>query len=137
MGIEIYTDGAARGNPGASASGYVIYDPSGRQLAKNTIYNGIKTNNQAEYIAIIAALKEAGRLSGYKEDVDLFSDSELVINQLNGKYKVRNGSLILLYEEASSIIRKFKSCRLHNVPREEEHISMVDRSLNITLDSID
>ena len=67
MGIEIYTDGAARGNPGASASGYVIYDPSGRQLAKNTIYNGIKTNNQAEYIAIIAALKEAGRLSGKQE----------------------------------------------------------------------
>ena len=136
MGIEIYTDGAARGNPGASASGYVIYNSSGRQLAKNTIYNGIKTNNQAEYIAIIAALKEVGRLSGYGEDVDLFSDSELVIKQLNGKYKVRNGSLIPLYEEASSIISKFKSCRLHNVPREEGHISMVDRSLNITLDSI-
>lgn len=134
MQLLIYTDGASRKNPGESASGYEIFDNSHRLLAKHSFYNGIKTNNEAEYLALIAALERAGKDYGYDSAIDLYSDSELMIKQLKGEYKVKDAGLKGLNAQAKEQIGKFKSVRLSNVPRENEHISSVDASLNELLD---
>ncbi|MDE1869720.1 MAG: ribonuclease HI family protein [Candidatus Micrarchaeota archaeon] len=134
MLLYIYTDGAARENPGPSASGFVIFDESKKLVAKSFFYNGNKTNNIAEYLAIIAALKKVLSEYGEQSEVKLFSDSELVINQLQGNYKVRDPKLKALHKEAHQIISKLKSCSFANVPRENKFISMVDAQLNRLLD---
>ncbi len=132
--IHIYTDGASRSNPGESASGYQIFDEKGKLLVKYSFYNGIKTNNEAEYLAIIAALEKAGAEFGYATEVLLSSDSQLVVRQINGEYKVKNIGLKELNRKAADLVRKFKSCRLENISRENEYISQVDAELNILLD---
>lgn len=133
MKFEIYTDGASRSNPGPSASGFVIFENK-RIVAQSFFYNGKKTNNIAEYLAIIAALKKVANEYGAKSEIKLFSDSELVVNQLQGNYKVKDEKLKVLYKEAKSIIAKFSRCEFSNVPRENKHISMVDHELNLLLD---
>lgn len=128
----VYTDGASRGNPGESASGYIILDISHSPICERVFYNGICTNNVAEYSAIIAALRKA--LSIGSEEVILHSDSQLVVNQLSGAYKVRSRGLRVLNSEAKLLLRKFKSYELLNVPRENREISAVDKKLNAFLD---
>ncbi len=136
MLVYVYTDGASRSNPGKSASGYEIFDSSHKLLAKKSVYNGVKTNNQAEYIAVIEALGKVGKEYGYANDVDLYSDSELMIRQLRGVYKVKERNLKVLNAKARELIGKFKSVKLNNVPRENGHISSVDASLNELLDTV-
>ena len=137
MKFVIYTDGAARGNPGESASGYYIFDQNKKHTIKRSFYNGIKTNNNAEYIAVISALKKVGEEFGYSNEITIFSDSELVVNQLNKKYKVRDEKLKELNKEAFGIIKKFEKCEFKSVPRENRYITMVDRDLNRLLDRIE
>ncbi len=136
MKFYVYTDGAARGNPGRSASGYRILNDRHKLLIRRTFYNGIKTNNAAEYIAIIAALKVVLEEYGSRSEVELFSDSELVVNQLNKNYKVKNGKLKELNKKASLLIEKFEKCSLKNVPRENRYVGAVDGELNELLDKI-
>lgn len=142
MLIYVYTDGASRSNPGKSASGFQILDKDHKLLFKDSFYNGIKTNNQAEYIAIIASLKAIGIKYGYDNEVNLFSDSELVIRQLNGAYKIKAKVLRELNKEATFLINKFKSCSLSNVKErshsrgENRYIAAVDKELNMCLDDI-
>lgn len=136
MDLYIYTDGAARGNPGKSASGFRIYDSKHNLLTKNSFYNGERTNNAAEYIAVIAALKDAREKFGVGNDLELFSDSKLVISQLNGSFKIKSRDLMRLYDEASALLALFKSYKLNNVPRENEYIVLVDKELNVTLDRL-
>ena len=93
MDIYIYTDGASRGNPGKSASGYLILDSSNKPLLKEVFYNGRKTNNFAEYMAIIAALEKVAKLYGYENNITLTSDSEVAVKQINGLYKVKEKHL--------------------------------------------
>jgi ribonuclease HI len=135
--IYIYTDGASRNNPGRSASGYRILDDEHNLIVKNSFYNGIKTNNEAEYLAVIAALGKAAEELGYGIDIELYSDSQLVIRQLNGSYRVKEVALKALNAKALDAMRKFNSCKLESVPRENRHISLVDGELNALLDSID
>ena len=132
--IYIYTDGASRSNPGPSASGYQIFDEKHNLLVKHSFYNGTRTNNEAEYLAIIAALEKASAEFGRDAEVILSSDSKLVVNQINGNYRVRESGLRELHAKAEALIRKFKLCRLEHVPRENKYISMVDKELNILLD---
>ena len=134
MRFHIYTDGAARGNPGESASGYVIFDERKRLVAKRFFYNGTTTNNVAEYLAIVAALKKVGEEFGSVE-VLIVSDSELVVNQLKGNYKVKDGKLRPLYEQALEMARGLKNCSYKNEPSENKYISMVDAELNRLLDN--
>lgn len=134
--IYIYTDGASRSNPGRSASGYEILDEKHNPIFKHSFYNGIKTNNEAEYLAIIAALEKAGEELGYDVEVHLRSDSQLVISQLNGSYRVKEEGLKELNRRASELVKRFKSCKLENVRREDRYISKVDRDLNRLLDSM-
>ena len=134
--IVIYTDGAARGNPGPSASGYIVLS-GGRLMAQDYRYNGERTNNYAEYTAIIMALERC--LSGFGETKSLslrvVSDSKLVINQLRGEYRVRAGSLRALNRKAVALCSRFGRIRFESRPREDGLISRVDRELNRLLDA--
>ncbi len=134
MLLNIYTDGASRNNPGKSASGYELLDSDRNTLMQKSFYNGIKTNNEAEYLAIIAALMAASETYGYDAEIDLYSDSRLVISQLNGVFKVKSHELKKLHKDAMELVGKFRACRLHNVPRENEYITRVDAELNRLLD---
>ncbi len=136
MIIYVYTDGASRSNPGKSASGYQLLDWKGRVIARESFYNGIKTNNQAEYLALIKALQKA---SEYGSDAELriYSDSQLMVNQLKGTYKTRDSDLKKLNEEASALLSRFGSFSLSSVSREDRHIAEVDRALNELLDRME
>ncbi len=136
MLFYVYTDGASRSNPGKSASGYELFDKEHRLVAKESIYNGIKTNNQAEYIAIIEALGRIARDFGFENELYVYSDSQLMVRQLLGEYKVKEKELKILHSRAEELIKKFKSVKITNVPRENEHISSVDASLNELLDTL-
>ncbi len=137
MLVYVYTDGASRSNPGKSASGYRIFDHSHKLIAKHSFYNGIKTNNQAEYLGVIEALKRIGKDHGYGNDIDLYSDSQLIVHQLKGDWKVKDKDLKVLNAEAKELMAKFSSVKLTDVPRENEHIAEVDASLNELLDEME
>lgn len=117
----MYADGASRGNPGPAAIGAIVLDESGRELARISEAIGLTTNNQAEYRAAIAALEMAGRFN--PTEAILYLDSQLVANQLNGKYRVKNASLQPLYAEAIKQINRIKKITVVHVPREENEIA--------------
>lgn len=131
--VIIYTDGASRGNPGDSAWAYMILN-NGTVVAKKTEFCGYATNNQAEYFAIINALSDAAE-KGFKKII-LYSDSELVVRQLKGEYKVRDSCLRQLYMKATGIIKAFDSVSFTNVPRSDRNIAIVDKMCNETLDRV-
>ncbi len=137
MKLLIFTDGASRGNPGKSASGYAIYDSQYNLIEERAFYNGIATNNEAEYLAIIKALEAAGRAFDYAVEIELYSDSRLAINQLAGNFRIKSPKLKELNKRAKELLSKFKGYRLVNPRRNEEHISKVDKSLNVLLDKIE
>ncbi len=136
--ITIYTDGASRGNPGISLSGYIIFRNS-TLIKKGIIENGIATNNFAEHNAIYNSLKwcseNVENLKKY--DIVLYSDSQLAINQLNGAYKIKNIKLKALCSKTMALIDKFKSLKFINVRRSDSNISEVDSMLNEHLDMIE
>lgn len=128
--IKIYTDGGSRGNPGPSASGYVIYDANDQVIVRAANYIGITTNNQAEYISIKNALACAKKISG--GEVLVFMDSQLVINQLNGVYQVKNKDLWPIYESVKELAKNFKKIRFTHTPREFNKVA--DALVNESLD---
>lgn len=134
--LFIYTDGAARGNPGPSASGYMVYEGK-KLLQRHSEYNGIATNNYAEYKAVLLALKWCLSNLGTPSElsVELHSDNELVVRQLNGHYKVRSSLLKPINEEIKGVVALFGNVRFSNVRREDIYIKAVDRALNVLLDS--
>jgi ribonuclease HI len=113
----IQADGACRGNPGESGIGAVITDARGRTIKELKYFLGMATNNVAEYRAAILALQKALELGA--GSVTLQLDSELVVRQLRGEYKVREGHLKLLHREALDILSRFSEYHIHHVPREE------------------
>ncbi len=132
----IYTDGAARGNPGASASGFIVIK-GGRVIARKEVYNGIATNNYAEYNAIIEALKWClENTDAANANLHVSSDSELVVRQLTGAYKLKSKALMLPNKKARELAGKFNSVSFNNVRREEKHVAAVDKAINVLLDSI-
>jgi len=117
--LTIYTDGAAKGNPGPAGIGFLLCSKSGKKIFEASRAIGRATNNVAEYKALLAALTEAGNR---KADVILVkSDSELMVRQLEGKYKVKNPTIRSLFSEAQGLIRQFKSFSIHHIPREENY----------------
>jgi ribonuclease HI len=104
--LTVYTDGACLGNPGLAAVGAVIEDEQGRLITLVSRCIGQATNNQAEYTAIIAALEEAIRLGA--EEVVVRSDSELVVRQIKGEYRVKNASLKPLYKRIKRLQESLK-----------------------------
>lgn len=128
--IITFSDGGARGNPGPAGIGAVLYDSDNNKLAEVSKYLGETTNNQAEYRALIAALKKAIDLGA--EEVVSYLDSELVVKQLNREYKVRNAELAPLFLEIHNISLSFKKITFIHVMREKN--KEADRLANEAMD---
>ncbi len=130
--LEVYTDGASRGNPGESAISCVFVQ-DGHIICVTGTYIGYSTNNLAEYSAILKALREAERYQF--TEISIISDNELAIKQINGKYKVKVGHLVSIHNEVIEISKTFKSVSFKNVSRENKFIRVADRLCNAILDS--
>ena len=117
MRLTIYTDGACKGNPGPAAIGVLVKDNSQGVVARISEYIGHSTNNKAEYRAVIAALDTAMKLEA--DEIVLYIDSELVVRQLTGHYKVKSESILPLYTKAVKLIRNFKKVSFIHVNREQ------------------
>ena len=128
--IVIFTDGASRGNPGPAAIGVVIQDEKGNVICTISLCLGKATNNQAEYRAIIAGLEKAREMGA--TDVEVRSDSELMVRQLSGEYKVKNALLTPLYLKTQELSRGFSSFKVNYIPREKN--SEADKLANQALD---
>jgi ribonuclease HI len=126
-----YIDGGSRGNPGPAGYGVRVVDDKGQTLASLSEPLGIKTNNVAEYSALIAALRFA--LSKQCLHLKVFADSELVVRQIKGVYRVKNPDLKALFEQARLLIAGFKSFSIHHIPREQN--SEADRLANLAMDA--
>ncbi len=112
---RLYTDGGSRGNPGHSAGAYVICSLEDNVVEKSGFYIGVKTNNQAEYQALIEGLQRCKEL-GVKR-LTTFLDSELVVKQLNGQYKIKNKDLAPLFTQVKSLSGQFEHISFMYVPR--------------------
>jgi ribonuclease HI len=126
----IFSDGGARGNPGPAGIGAVIYDKDKNILAEVSRFLGVSTNNQAEYKALIEALKKAIELK--ISEVEAYLDSELVVKQLNREYKVKNKDIAPLFLEVYNLSQQFKSVKFSHVRREQN--KEADRLANIAMD---
>jgi ribonuclease HI len=125
-----YADGASRGNPGPSAIGVVIYDAGGREVHRESRRTGHGTNNEAEYRAAIAAVEASIGLGARRLEVRM--DSELVVRQLDGRYKVRNPNLKPLHDRLLDLRWRLDSVSFNNVPRTENRLA--DQLANQALD---
>jgi ribonuclease HI len=128
----IHTDGGARGNPGPAAYAFVIERPD-RPAFEEKAYLGQTTNNIAEYTGLVKALERAKNLGARR--VVVYSDSELMVRQMTGQYKVKNEGLIPLYRQAAAFSRGFESFAIHHVRREQN--KHADRLCNEALDQPD
>ncbi len=113
--LLIYTDGASRGNPGEAGAGVVIKDREGKVYRTLKKYLGQTTNNQAEYNALILALRE---VKGMGQNIRILSDSELLVRQVKGQYKVKNRNIKPLFDEARALLGGFASWEIEHIPRE-------------------
>lgn len=123
-------DGASRGNPGPAAFGFVITDPRGRELVSEGRFLGRATNNEAEYRGLIAGLERAVALGVQNLDVRL--DSELVVLQLKGTYRVRAHNLLSLYQRARALLARLPAASVRHVPRSQN--ARADALANEALD---
>ena len=126
----IFADGASRGNPGPAAIGVTIKDERGRLITSISQRIGKATNNQAEYRAIIAALEEATRLDARRVDIKM--DSELVVKQINGEYRVKSAILKPLYQQVKQIQGSLESFTITHIPRRQntEADRLANKALN-------
>jgi len=129
---HLYTDGGARGNPGPAAYGYVLEAIDGTVLAAEGEAIGIATNNVAEYRGLVAGLARAIELD--VDEVEVVSDSELLVKQMRGEYKVKNEALRLLSLEASRLAGQLDGVEYRHVRR--EHNELADRLVNEALDAV-
>jgi ribonuclease HI len=128
---KLSTDGGARGNPGPAAYGYVLEDDDGTVLDARGERIGVATNNVAEYRALIAGLERALELG--IDELEVVSDSELLVKQMQGEYRVKNETLRELNEDANVLERKLRRVRYTAVRR--EHNQLADKLVNEALDA--
>ena len=128
---RLFTDGGARGNPGPAAAAYVLENEDGATVAAHGEAIGVATNNVAEYRALVAGLAKALEL-GFDE-LEVVSDSELLVKQMRGEYRVKNAALIDLSLEAERLARELGRVRYTAVRR--EHNELADRLVNEALDA--
>lgn len=129
--VKIFTDGGSRGNPGPSASGFVILDMEDNVLVERGEYLGVTTNNVAEYTALKQALEECRRMGIRK--INGYLDSLLVVNQLNGKFKIKNRDLWPIHDAIKKLIPAFDTVEFSHVPREFNKLA--DAEVNKALDA--
>jgi len=128
--LDIYIDGASRGNPGNAGAGVVIKNKKGEVIKSLKKFLGETTNNVAEYMSLILALKEAKKLGC--ESVSIYSDSKLMVNQIKGIYKVRDEKLNRLKKKVDELLGAFRLERIEFIPREENREA--DRLANSAID---
>jgi ribonuclease HI len=128
MKVNAYSDGGARGNPGPAAAAFLILSEKGELLKLQSFFLGKRTNNQAEYEAIIAALEAAMQLGA--EEILCHLDSQLVCRHLTGEYRVKNVDLRKLWGRVQDLKRCFKQVSYVSVPRTNKFIKQVDRLVN-------
>ena len=114
--LRLYTDGGARGNPGPAGLGMVIEDDQGMRLWGGHRYIGTATNNTAEYLALIDGLRKAAEWQ--PDALEVYMDSQLVVEQVSGRWKVRHADLQPLHRQAQGLLRSFPRVRVTYVPRE-------------------
>ncbi len=124
-------DGASRGNPGPAGAG-VLLERDGKKLAVESLFLGRTTNNAAEYEALLAALRLAARQPGGPHRLTVLSDSELLVRQINGEYRVRDANLARYHREAVERMKSFARVVVRHVPREKN--VEADRLANEALD---
>jgi ribonuclease HI/pterin-4a-carbinolamine dehydratase len=131
--IKLYADGGSRGNPGPSASGYVLLDMDNKKLVEKGIYLGVTTNNQAEYRALKFGLEEAQKM--HITHIDVYMDSLLVINQMIGKFKIKNRDLWPIHDAIKKLAATFEEVSYTHVPRELNKLAdaMVNKALDAEL----
>jgi len=132
--IFVYTDGGSRGNPGNSAIGILITDSDKRIIYKHGEYIGEATNNIAEYTALIKALENASE--NFHGEVSCFSDSELMVKQLKGEYKVVNSGIKKLFLQVKELEENFDKITYTHVRRENKNLVIVDGIVNRVLDEV-
>ncbi len=132
MRLTAYSDGGSRGNPGAAAYGFLLCDHEGKVIKKGARYLGRMTNNEAEYLGLLAAI-EAARQQG-ADELEIFMDSELVVNHVLGRYAVKAANLRPHYERVMEALAALRSYRIKHVPRENPMIKQADALVNQELD---
>ncbi|MBK8269255.1 MAG: ribonuclease HI family protein [Planctomycetes bacterium] len=131
MKLIIHVDGGARGNPGPGGSGVAIRDAEGKVLFEAGYYLGHVTNNQAEYTGLLKGLEIAAKAGA--DELDIRSDSELLVKQVHGDYRVKNEGLKPLYDEAMANLGRFKKWHIQHVRREQNKDA--DRLANDAMDA--
>ncbi|MCW2963021.1 MAG: pspA 1 [Actinomycetia bacterium] len=131
MKARLFTDGGARGNPGPAAYGFVLESEDGTVLAAEGEAIGTATNNVAEYSGLIAGLQKAVEL--HVPQVEVVSDSELMVKQMRGEYRVKNEALRELYNEATALARRVGNVEYRHVKR--AHNELADKLVNDALDA--
>ena len=131
MKLTVNVDGGSRGNPGPAAAAAVIKDSEGNPIASESEFLGQATNNVAEYRALLLGIKKARELGA--TEVELIGDSELVVKQVRGEYKVKHAAMKPLYAEVVQLLQQFDSWQIRHVLREQN--SDADALVNATLDA--
>jgi ribonuclease HI len=117
----LYADGGSRGNPGKSAGGAVLYDDKKKEIAYGGIYCGVQTNNFAEYAGMIHGLQLA--VQNDITDLEVVLDSKLIVEQMNGNFKVKNANLKPSFEQAKILCEKFDTVRFRHVLRHKNTVA--------------
>ena len=131
MKVVAFCDGGARGNPGPAGIGVTMREPRGKVLSEISEAIGHATNNVAEYTAVKRALERGGELGA--SEVEIVTDSKLLVEQLNGRYKVKNPTLQRLHAEVRATARAFSSVTYRHVPRERNR--RADELVNLAIDA--
>ena len=131
MKVTVYSDGGSRGNPGKSAYAVVVVS-NGRVVHEHAEFLGVHTNNYAEYRGLIAAINKAIELGA--DEAEFVMDSQLVIRQMTGEYRVRNPDMAVLHADAEALAALIPKVSYRNVRRSEEYIPRADALLNAEMD---
>jgi ribonuclease HI len=133
--LVIHTDGAARGNPGPAGAGFVVETGDGRLIQEGSIYLGERTNNQAEYEALLHALEAVAPDS--ETHLDVYSDSQLMVRQLTGEYRVKHEDLKGRHAEATIYLGRASSASVRHVPRDgnERADELANRAIDVHLEA--
>lgn len=131
MKVTVYSDGGSRGNPGKSAYAIVVVS-DGRVVHEHAEFLGVHTNNYAEYRGLIAAINKAIELGA--DEAEFVMDSQLVIRQMTGEYRVKNPDMAVLHADAEALAALIPKVSYRNVRRSEEYIPRADALLNAEMD---
>ncbi len=132
--VIAYTDGASRGNPGPAAAGFILTDSNGTQLQAKAFFLGHNTNNVAEYTGVVKAIEAAVKIGA--KSLIVFSDSQLLVRQINGEYKVKSEQIRPLFQQAVEMLGRFENWKVQFVCREKnkEADKLVNQALNLEKD---